>query len=141
MFNKKFEDRLEAWRSFRKTLETANDPIQDTISLYSQVKTGHFNADPYDQKTWLGPWELLEENSYCEFTRNLAICYTLQLTDRFSQEPFEIHIMRDDEQSCTYYLFIIANRVIGFDEDTHVDLASLPISLKSQQTYVMPPLH
>ena len=47
--------------------------------------------DPWDQNTWLGPWQLVEKNLYTEMCITLGICYSLQLTERFSSSDFEIH--------------------------------------------------
>src|SRR5210317_341160 len=97
MFNKKFEDRLAHWKQFRESLETSNDPIQDTINFYNTAPVCNIAADPFAREYWPDPWELLEENNYCPFVKILAICYTLQLTDVLSQADYEIHITRDNK--------------------------------------------
>jgi tRNA A37 threonylcarbamoyladenosine biosynthesis protein TsaE len=140
MFNKKFEERLQLWREFREGLETAEDPIQSAINFYLLTPTVSRHVDPYTPSDWPDPWELLEENEYCEFGKILAICYSLQLTDCLSQETFEIHITQDREKSATYYLLFVGDRVIGYNGDTHVDKAILPKRLHSQLEHVMPNL-
>jgi len=140
MNNLPFEQRLASWRDFRLTLETAEDPLQDCIDFWHSVPEVSFQADPYEQSTWPDPWQMIEENIYCAFVKILAICYTLQLTDRFTQAKIEIHITHNTEESTTQYLLLVDDRVIGFKGDTHVARSEIPKSLKSQQSYSMSPL-
>jgi len=99
MFNsiRSFEDRLSQWAEFRDNLEDYVDPIQATIDQYSKAPEVSIHTDPYDQTSWPTPWELIKENHYCAFCKLLGIAFTLQLTDSFSAEQFEIHIQRSDE--------------------------------------------
>ena len=138
MFNKKYQDRLQAWSNFRQSLETSEDPIQDTIDFYNSAPTTTIAIDPYTQSSWPDPWELLEENNYCAFVKILAICYTLQLTDVLSQASYEIHITRDREKSATYYLLYVDDQVIGFNGDTHVHRTELPSTLRSEFVHALP---
>lgn len=140
MFDKSYEQRLALWRSFRQSLETAKDPIQDTIDFYGRAPQVSIAADPYTPSTWPDPWETVRENSYCKFVKLLAICYSLQLTDRFSHSRFEIHITHDKERSITDYLLFVDNRVVGLAGDTHVHRNQVPVSAVSEYEYVMPPL-
>lgn len=140
MFDKPYEQRLALWRSFREGLETASDPIQDTIDFYKRSPQVNLAADPYTPSTWPDPWETVKENSYCKFVKLLATCYTLQLTDRFSQSRFEIHITHDRERSTTDYLLFVDDRVVGLAGDSHVHRNQVPASAVSEYEYVMPPL-
>lgn len=140
MNNLPFEQRLALWRDFRLTLETAEDPLQDCIDFWQPVPEVLFQADPYEQSTWPDPWQMIEENIYCDFVKILAICYTLQLTDRFTRAAIEIHITHNTEESTMQYLLFVDDRVIGFKGDTHVARSELPKNLKSQQSYSMSPL-
>ena len=139
MFNKKYQDRLQEWSNFRQSLETSNDPIQDTIDFYNSAPTTSIAIDPYTQSTWPDPWELLEENNYCSFVKILAICYTLQLTDVLSQASYEIHITRDNENSSTYYLLYVDDIVIGFNGETHVHRSELPATMHSELVHSLQP--
>lgn len=138
MFDKKFEERLAIWVEFRKTLEVSNDPIDDTIAFFNRAPEVNYASDPYTPSTWPTPWELIEENIYCPFVKILAICYTLQLTDRFSQSTFEIHITQDKERSSTDYLLYIDDTVIGLNGDSYVHRTQIPSTTVSEITYAMP---
>ena len=65
MFDKKYEDRLKAWNQFRISLETAKNPLEDSIEFYRRAPMVSIQVDPYEPDTWLNPWELLRENQYC----------------------------------------------------------------------------
>jgi len=141
MFDKKFEDRMSLWREFRDMLEVCDDPIQTAIDFYNQAPATTLAIDPYTQSTWPDPWQLLEENVYCKFVKILAICYSLQLTDRLSTCKFEINITRDNKNSNTYYLLMIDNFVVGFNGDSYVHRKDLPPTVYSELEYKMSPLH
>ena len=140
MFNLKYEERWQYWSDFRKSLETSLDPMQDVIDLYNKAPLVTIATDPYSQSTWPDPWELLKENNYCPFVKILAICYTLQLSDVFSQASYEIHIVRDNAKCSTYYLLYVNSVVIGFTGDTYVHKNDIPRTAYSEIEYKMPSL-
>jgi len=140
MFEKKFEDRLAEWRDFRLTLETSGDPLQDAIDFFYSAPLSSIAADPYTKSTWPDPWELIEENNYCPFVKILAICYTLQLTDKFSTSDFEIHITHDKERSSTDFLLYVDDLVIGYTGDSYVGRDEIPNTTVSEIEYPMPAL-
>jgi len=139
MFNKKYEQRLAAWHDFRQELETAEDPIASAVDFYRSAPIVSIHTDPYDKSRWPDPWELVNENQYCDFCILLGICYSLQLTDRFSESSFEIHIAIDRANSATYYLLYVDNIAIGWNE-TYVEISDLPQTVVSQKVYAMPKL-
>lgn len=135
MFEKSYEDRLVLWKEFRESLETTKNPFQDVIDFYNQSPKVSIHTDPYDRSCWPTPWELLEENQYCDFCRVLGMAYSLQLTDRFKESCFEIHIVIDNENSDTYYCLSIDDIVIGYTHDTYTSKKNLPANLQYQNTY------
>lgn len=141
MFDKTYEHRLKSWADFREHLELANDPLALVIEQYNTVPTVSIHTDPWTPETWPTPWELIQENTYCEFCKLLGICYSLQLTDKFSQSIFEIHIGIDDSKSSTYYLLFVDQAIIGYTDDSYIYTSDLPASYRSQQVYPMPKLN
>jgi hypothetical protein len=135
MFDKPYEARLALWKEFRANLETDPDPIRSCIKFWQAAPEVRIQADPYNQDTWPGPWELIEENIFCPFVKILAICYTLQLTDRFSQASFEIHITQAKNQIS--YILTIDGKCIDNDELTFKELSN---TLRIEQSYPMPRL-
>lgn len=135
MFNKKYDDRLRHWSEFRSRLETSESPIQDAIDFYTNAPLVSIMVDPYDKDTWLDPWQLLLENKYCDFSIILGILYTLKLTDRFSNEDFEIHIITNKEKSEVKYLLYIGNIIVGYDRTKPVFAEEIPNNLKTEKVY------
>lgn len=139
MFNsiRSFEDRLSQWAEFRDSLENNKDPIQATIDQYNTAPEVSIHTDPYDENSWPTPWELIQENQYCEFCKLLGIAYTLQLTDSFSETEFEIHIQRSRETGEIYYLLYVGDRVVGYTGDTHVAKSDIPNTHDLQHRYTL----
>jgi hypothetical protein len=138
MFDKTYEDRLRAWSKFRHTLEASDNPIQDVIDCYSQAPTVSIHTDPWDSESWPDPWQLIQENQYCQFTRVLGMCYSLQLTDRFNGSEFEIHITTDYNKSTDYYILMVDKHAIGYYNSTYTTVDKLPTNLVDQKIYKMP---
>jgi len=141
MFDKKYTDRLSVWIEFRNSLETSSTPIQDTLNLFNAAPIELYAADPYDASTWPDPWELIYENSFCPFVKILAICYTLQLTTRFSNSNFEIHITKDRALSTTEYLLYVNDLILGTSQGQCVIKDKLSETAHSEYTHVMQRLH
>ena len=137
MFDKKYEDRLKIWSDFRKSLEVSETPIKDAIEFYSRAPLVSIQVDPYDKSTWLDPWDLVYENKYCEFAIILGIAYSLQLTERFSQAKFEIHICTDNEKSEVKYLLNVNDDIIGYTIDGAISKAELPKNLIVETKYTL----
>ena len=140
MFDKNYESRLVLWHEFREYIETSQNPIQDAIEFYRTAPLVSIQTDPYDRSTWPDPWEILRENLYCDFVKLLAICYTLQLTERFNGTECEIHIVRDDANSDTLFLLFIGDICVGYDYDKTVPVSDLPENLYFENSYLMPSL-
>ena len=138
MFHKQYEDRLAVWSCLRNKLESVEDPYQAVIDFYKDAPYVRLHADPWDKNTWPSPWELIFENEYDDFCRVLGYCYSLQLTERFKDSKFEIHIGIDNQECRTLYLLIINNSIVLGWNESYVSKESLPNSFKSQTTYTMP---
>ena len=112
-----FEYRLAAWHQFRTLVERDESPFTKVINYWNAVPLSSRNVDPYDQSTWPDPWEMIEENSFCEFTKLLAVAYTLQLTKRFANSDLVFKIGVDNRLSRLYYMLLVDDQIIGLDDD------------------------
>jgi len=139
MFEKRYDDRLTEWREFRDSLEESDDPFSAVISFYSKAPYVSHYTDPYDETRWPTPWELLEENQYCDFNTVLGMCYSLQLTERFKGSIFEIHIVTSKEKAETVY-FLVVDNVAVFDNN-YMSVSDLPQDFVVQKKYTMPNIH
>ena len=135
-----FESRLADWTKFRKQLEVSHTPFQDAIRYYNKIDRCKLDIDPWDRKTWPSPWELLLKNKICDLTHSLGVCYTLQLTDKFSRSEFEIHISTDRTSEVFFYPVFVDNYVLCYEFDEVCQRADLPTEFVSQRIYRMPRL-
>ena len=139
MFDKSEVDRLRAWREFRDQLELSKNPVQDAIGLYNTAPIVSISVDPYSTETWPDPWELLNENTYCDFGIILGIAYTLQLTDRFSHTDQKITINTNKEVAETKYLLYTDNKVIGYNRTTWIGVDEFDNTKWAvESTFVLP---
>lgn len=141
MFEKKFEDRLKQWYNFRYTLTTAPDPIQSAIDFWNQVPVSYRNIDPYEPTTWPNPWEMIEENSYCEYTKILAVAYTLKLTEQFKEWRPVFKIGIDKRDSRMYYMLFVKDKVLSFDSDKSIQITQVPNDIHIQKVIELPELY
>jgi hypothetical protein len=134
---KTFEERLSAWKTFRDQLDSEDNPIQLAIDFWNSVPRKTRNIDPYDPTTWPDPWQMIEENSYCDYTAILAVAYTLMLTEKCQDWHYEIRVGLDRSQSKLYYMLLANDYVIGFDNEKSVHINDLPENIHIEQTHVL----
>jgi hypothetical protein len=83
MWYKDFADRLEAWSELRTSVQTM--PLETALArinefwLHAPWTAHYLHWD--DIELWPDPWELLNDNIFCELARGLGILYTLSLVD------------------------------------------------------------
>lgn len=140
MFNAKYENRLQEWRSLRDSIEESDDPLRLCLEFWDNIPECKIAADPYDESTWPSPWEMIEENNFCAFVKILAICYTLQLTERFSHDSFEINIVQDRKRQDVFYLLFFDTTCIGYEPMKHTPIDQLPKDLFFEKRCPMPNL-
>lgn len=84
MWAKTFDARLASWTELRTA--AGNQPVEQALAA---INAWWFNSPwmPYhlhwdDRPTWPDPWQLLEDNIFCDLARGLGILYTITLIDR-----------------------------------------------------------
>ena len=138
MFNTKYENRLVEWRKLRDDIDKSEDPIRLCLDFWKNIPEVRIAADPYNRESWPTPWEMIEENNFCPFVKILAICYTLQLTERFTDEVFEINIVQDKKQQDVSYLLFFDTTCIGYDPMKPILISNLPNDLIFEKRFTMP---
>lgn len=132
-----FENRIAAWVKLRKELETHPDPLNHALAFWNRAPIGKMTCDPFDRSTWLGAWDLIDENKYCEFSKMLALSYTFLLTDRYGKDTYELSIMADREKHELLYLLHISDYVLGYNHNSVMHKDDLPSNLDLQASYIM----
>ena len=105
------------WYNLRRQLENDLTPFETVANFFEQLPKVKIYTDPYDPDTWPTPWELIDENEYCQFNILLGICYTIQLTERFKNCHPKINVAIDTINKTMYYLLIINDKVYGYDSN------------------------
>ena len=84
MWAKTFAGRLESWYSMRQ--QCHNLPVESVLLLINSwwftTPWQPYYLDWLDQDSWPDPWQLLNDNVYCDLARALGILYTISLLDR-----------------------------------------------------------
>jgi hypothetical protein len=92
-----FESRLDSWTQLRDQAKTL--PVDAALAAinswwFNAPWTGyHLHWD--DQADWPDPWQLLDDNIFCEVARGLGILYTITLLDRADLGPAELILTQD----------------------------------------------
>lgn len=120
MFHTSVDQRITNWIECRKQLDKNDNPLQIVWDYWHQSPFVPYNknVDPFYQKGWPSPWEILAENKYDDFTRALMIAWTLKLTNKFSDSKIEIKTLVDTINERQYNLVFVNDEwVINYDDN------------------------
>jgi uncharacterized membrane protein len=120
MFNLPVDERLSEWINHRNQLDVSKDPLQDVWDFWHSAPfIPHLrNIDPYHQRSWPSPWEIIENNQYDDFTKALMICWTLKLTNKFKNSKIELRTFVDGARSRAYNIVYIDDSwVLNYDDN------------------------
>ena len=137
MVLKNYEDRLATWKKLRSQIDNEVDPLQVAIDFWKTIPKISRNLDPYDKTTWPDPWQMIQENAYCEYTATLAVGYTLMLSNCGKNWSYEIQVGLDRSQSKLYYMLIVEDRVVGFEQEKSVHISDIPKNIHIEKTHVL----
>lgn len=106
MFKLSTNERLSRWKQFRASLNdlSLGDAIRQTNDLWHSCPFIPFYLDDEDPNSWPDPWQLIEENYYCELAKALGIIYTLHLSKHQHDLEPEIRIYYDSTTKYSYHL-------------------------------------
>lgn len=92
-----FGSRLENWNLLRDRCQAL--PVRNALE---DINRWWFGApwQPYylhwdDSATWPDPWQILNDNIYCDVARGLGILYTINLLDRKDLTPADLILTKD----------------------------------------------
>ena len=133
-----YETKLKGWLDFRSTIETSINPFKDVFNYYTSKMRCKLSTDPWNRAIWPSPWELLYKDRYCNLMLTLGSCYTLQLTDRFKDYKFEIHISIDRLNEELFYPLHVDDKILCYSYGVVAQKSKLPTNLVPQRIYKMP---
>ena len=79
-----FASRLDAWASLRSRMRDLDQEqcLQEVNAWWFQTPWANYYLHWDDRTQWPDPWQLLQDNIYCDVARGLGILYTLALLER-----------------------------------------------------------
>ena len=106
MFKLSAEDRLRSWRDFRSSLEmqTLEQALHSTAELWARAPFSPYYLDINDSDNWPDPWQLINENYYCDIAKCLGIIYTIALTTHRNDLTVEFRNYSDPKTRHSYNL-------------------------------------
>jgi hypothetical protein len=114
MFDLSPDERLTAWADLRRNLDTSKNPLEQLIEFWDHPPYVPYNrnVDPFNQRSWPTPWEIVIENKYDDFTKVLMMAWTLKLTSKFKDAKVEIKTYADIEKNREYNLLYVDDSVV-----------------------------
>jgi hypothetical protein len=120
MFNQPVDIRLTEWKTHRRELDESNNPLQDVWDFWHRAPFTPLNkeVDPYYQKSWPSPWQIIEANKYDDFTKSLMIGWTLKLTNKYKNSKIELKTLVDLARTREYNLIYVDDSwVINYNDN------------------------
>jgi hypothetical protein len=107
VFDLNENNKLQQWKNFRNSLEVSSTAFEDVAQFWSRTPFVSNYLDPFDSKSWPDPWQLILNNKFDDLGIVLGMCYTLQLTERFKDNKFEIHMSMSQLKKDWRYVLLI----------------------------------
>lgn len=84
MWPQTFADRLQSWNQLRSRCATAdcNLAIELIDAWWRRSPWCPYHLHWDDRSDWPDPWQLLDDNVFCDLARGLGMLYTITLVDR-----------------------------------------------------------
>lgn len=131
MFNQPLDNRLSSWANLRSSLEEDHNPIDKVWDFWKDAPYIPYNksVDPFYQRGWPTPWEIIVENHYDDFTKALMIGWTLKYSKRFQNSKIELRTMVDKHRKYQYNVVCVDSQwIINYNDNGPVTIENLPDS-------------
>jgi hypothetical protein len=131
MFEQSYDDRVSTWAHLRAQVENNHDPLNLVADFWRSAPYIPYNhkVDPYNQKSWPTPWEMILDNKYDDFTRALMMAYSLKFTNKFNKSVIYLKTLVDSAQNRTYNIVCVDDVwAINYNDNGPVTLDSIPDS-------------
>jgi hypothetical protein len=131
MFDKHVEEQILHWKSFRRNLETASDPLIEVAKFWATAPTVNRNIDIYRPETWPNPWQIISERKYCDATVALMMAHTVDLSNLFD-DPVMIKVLVDSDIKAMYNVCTIQDKILNYHYKEVVLMEDLPATVFEQ---------
>ena len=132
MWHTDFADRLEAWAILREKAQSL--PLDEALQTINDWwfdapwKSYYLHWD--DQPTWPNPWQLLNDNIFCELARGLGILYTITLLEHKDLKSAKL-VLTEDEHN----LVLVNKEKYTLNWD-HKVIVNTPLSSKIKRSFI-----
>ncbi len=133
------DQRLSAWLELRKQIDIVDNPLQAVIDFWQ----GRFNTaynksiDPFNQRSWPCPWDIISENLYDDFTIAVMMGYSVLLTGKFAKSEVQIKTMVDKNQTKLYNLVYVDEEWVLNYELTPIKAQDIPDSFRLENLVIL----
>jgi hypothetical protein len=132
MWPRDFDKRLAAWAELRAKCQsaTADEAIQMINSWWFAAPWRNYHLHWDDQLTWPDPWQLLNDDIYCELARGLGMLYTISMIDHKDLASSQLVLTEEG------YNLVLVNQgkyILNWDVDMTVN-TPLPTGIKKRFT-------
>ena len=125
MFDLHSTEKLVEWKRIRDQIEKSNTPLQDVVDLWSKAPFVSNYLNPFNAKEWPDPWHLILDGKFDDLAICLGMLYTLQLTQRFMSNNYEIHMsITPETKDPAFYLCVDRLFVLNYSYKEVVDYKS-----------------
>jgi len=139
MFKLSTSDRLHRWKAFRYSLAdlSIDQAIKQTSDFWDRCPFSPFYLEVDSAKTWPNPWQLIEDNHYCDLAKCLGIVYTLYLSKHAEDLDPEIRVYLHTKTRHTYHIayFCQGKYVLNLIEGEIVNKEHISQDLKLKHRY------
>lgn len=133
------DQRLTAWVELRQQIDNIENPLEAVDKFWKQRFTTAYNKnlDPFNQRSWPTPWEIIADNSYDDFTIAVMMGYTLLLSNKFANSQLHIKTMVDKDQTKLYnLLYLDDEHVLNYDREP-VKAQDIPDSFRLENLVIL----
>jgi hypothetical protein len=126
VFNLHGNERLAAWKQFRDSLESSENPLLDVAEFWSQAPFVSPYLDPNNPAKWPDPWHLVLDLHLDDLAIALGMLYTIKLTQRFMDTSCEIHMsILPDKKEPSFLLVVDNKHVLNLEYKNVVDIEKI----------------
>jgi hypothetical protein len=128
------QQRLSFWKKFREEISTneLKPALEKTTKLWSYAPYVTYYLDPANTQEWPNPWQLLDENYYCDIAKTLGMFYTIALSQH-GVNQLNLEILFDTKRKENINIVIVNNEYVlnyDFGEIVNIDTISKQCQLR-----------
>jgi hypothetical protein len=128
MWHNNFQKRLQSWTELRTQCQPMllDNCLKEIDNWWVNAPWCPYSLHIDDYQTWPNPWELLNENHYCDLAKALGIVYTLMLMNRSDINDIKIA----DTDSGNLVLIDDGKYILNWGTGQLLNISSTKITIK-----------